>query len=64
MFGSGTEGFIIKFTLGTVFLGVTLIFIGKIGALFWMAGKIKLTAFGVEHEWILKAIELLKAVKP
>jgi hypothetical protein len=63
MFGSGMEGFIVKWTLGIVFAGVVIIFIGKIAILLGMAAKIKIAAFGADHKWIVKLIETLGSSK-
>lgn len=44
------EGIVIKYTLATVFVGVTLIFVGKVGALLITVAGAKLVAF---KTWLL-----------
>lgn len=63
MFGSGMEGFIVKWTLGIVFAGVVLIFIGKIALLISLAAKIKIAAFGADHKWIGALLKTLGSSK-
>lgn len=47
---SGLEMLVIKYTLGAAFLGVTLIFFGKVGALLLLVAKSKLVAL---KAWLL-----------
>jgi hypothetical protein len=49
-FDNGLETLVIKYTLGAAFLGVTLLFVGKLGALLFTVAKIKLVAL---KAWLL-----------
>jgi hypothetical protein len=46
------EMFIVKWTFAVVFVGVTIVFLVKIGGLLVTAGGIKLAAFLKAHPWI------------